>query len=381
MKIFFRKKSLLGFIIIISFLLCPKSYAQDNKEIIENEFYQGKVISILASEKKGYEDSQEIQQKVQVQIKVLNKNITASYRFNAENNSQELKPGDLVVVNKTNITGKSEYYIYENFRLKTIFLIFLFFLGLVILFSGKRGFFAVFGLLISIFIIYQFIVPSLFEGKNPFLVGLIGAFSISVLSIYTSHGLNKRTSVALLSTLITLTISIFVSAIFVSISNLFGLGSEEAFFLQNSPIAHLDLRGLLLCGIIIGTLGVLDDVTTAQVAAVDEIRKANLKLKMKELYTRGLSVGREHILSMVNTLVLAYSGTALPLFMLFLVYQDRPFWVILNSEFISEEIIRTISGSIALVLAVPISTFLAAYILPKTKIDKIENREHIHFHG
>jgi len=153
--------------------------------------------------------------------------------------------------------------------------------------------------------------------------------------------------------------------IFVEGSQLLGLGSEEAMFLQLDPSLTLNLQGLLLSGIIIGTLGVLDDVTASQAAVVDEISKANESLGFKELYKRGLSVGHEHIAALVNTLFLAYAGAALPLFLLFYINKTQPLWVILNGELIAEEIVRTMVGSSALVLAVPITTALAAYFIPK----------------
>ena len=136
----------------------------------------------------------------------------------------------------------------------------------------------------------------------------------------------------------------------------------------------------MLGGIIIGALGVLDDVTTGQTAAVDEIHKANPALGFKELYFRGLSVGHEHIASLVNTLALAYAGASLPLFLIFKVSNDIPFWVNLNSESIIEEVVRTFIGSSALILAVPISTFFAAYFLGKDKSTKPATSSHNHHH-
>jgi len=174
----------------------------------------------------------------------------------------------------------------------------------------------------------------------------------------------------LLSTIITLGISVGISQIFIKASHLFGRGSEEAYFLQFGQFGSIDLRGLLLAGIIIGTLGLLDDITTAQTAVVGELRLANKQLSNKEIYSRALVVGKEHISSLVNTLVLAYAGTSLPLFILFTVSDNVPLWAKLNSELISEEIIRTLIGSMALILAVPISTFLATYLLKKEKLEK-----------
>jgi len=149
------------------------------------------------------------------------------------------------------------------------------------------------------------------------------------------------------------------------LARLFGMGTEEAFYVQMGLLENIDLKGLLLGGIIIGALGVLDDVTTGQAAAVDEIHKANPTLPFIELYRRGLSVGREHITSLVNTLALAYIGAGLPLLLLFTTNTVQPLWVAMNAESIVEEIIRTLVGSTTLIFAVPITTALMAHILKR----------------
>jgi uncharacterized membrane protein len=180
-------------------------------------------------------------------------------------------------------------------------------------------------------------------------------------------------------TLITLGISVFVAVKIVSWTHLFGTGSEDALLLQ-SLSGNVNLRGLLLGGMILGLLGVLDDVTTGQAAIVEELRDANPALSVKELYRRGLSVGREHITSLINTLFLAYTGATLPLFLLFTLNQGQPFWMIVNSEQISDEIVRTVVGSSCLILAVPITTLLAAYFFGKMKWGKHSGRHHPHLH-
>ncbi len=254
------------------------------------------------------------------------------------------------------------YSIDDKYRLPTIGWILALFLGLVIFFGRWRGIGSIVGLVASVLILMYYVVPQLLAGANPISTTLIGALLIAGSSILLAHGFNKRTYIALAATLITLFISVFLADLFVHAAQLFGMGSEESFYLQFSGTGSFDLQGLLLGGIIIGMLGILDDVTTAQSATVDEIRNANESFSPKELYKRGLSVGKEHIASLVNTLVLAYVGTSLPLFLLFTINQNQqPAWVLLNSEFIAEEIIRALAGSVALVLAVPISTWLAAH--------------------
>jgi uncharacterized membrane protein len=195
--------------------------------------------------------------------------------------------------------------------------------------------------------------------------------------MFLAHGFNKQTTLAFGSTLITLIGAAILSVIFVSLTRLTGAGTEEAFYLQFGSLEKLNLQGLLLGGIMIGVLGVLDDITTGQTAAVYEIHKADPKLKLADLYKRGINVGKEHIASLVNTLVLAYAGASLPLFLIFNLNDSIPLWVNLNSEFIIEEIIRTLVGSTALVLAVPISTFIAARSLTQPPKHSVTPKRHV----
>jgi uncharacterized membrane protein len=154
----------------------------------------------------------------------------------------------------------------------------------------------------------------------------------------------------------------------VKAAQLVGLGSEEAYFLQFTDTARINLQGLLLGGILLGALGVLDDITVSQVSIVYELFDAKKNISWLELYERGLAVGKDHVASLVNTLVLAYAGANLPLFLLLVLNTQTPTWVSLNSDILVEEIIRTIAGSIGLVLAVPLSTFLAAQIVTRRKV-------------
>ncbi|MBI4049651.1 MAG: YibE/F family protein [Candidatus Doudnabacteria bacterium] len=277
------------------------------------------------------------------------------------NGGRGLSKGEKVVVFKVSSEALTEYYIADTYRLPSIIWIVLFFFLVAIAFARWKGVSSILGLGVTVIVIAKFAVPQIINGKNPVLISLISALIIALISIYLSHGFSKRTSIALVSTLITLGLASILSFIFVSFGKLFGLGSEQAFYLQTGPLQNLNLQGLLLGGIILGALGVLDDITTSQSAAVEEIQRANQSLPFKELYRRGTSVGREHIASLVNTLFLAYAGASLPLFLFFQASNPQPFWVTLNAEFISEEIIRTLVGSIALILAVPITTLLASY--------------------
>ena len=238
---------------------------------------------------------------------------------------------------------------------------------LAVIAAGRRGITSIIGLFFSVLIISNFLIPRILAGDNPTLISYIATLLIAVVSLYLAHGFNKNTSLSLISTLITLFISIILSNIAVRMTGLTGAGSEESMFLQLNQNINISLKGLLLGGIILGVLGVLDDITTAQTSVVHEIKNANPRLPLGEIYSRAANVGKEHITSLINTLFLAYAGVSLPLFLLFKINNFQPAWVIFNSEFIVEEVVRTVVGSMSLILAVPLSTFIAAYYYNKQR--------------
>src|SRR3989344_2689761 len=279
--------------------------------------------------------------------------------------SQRVHEGESVVLSKISTEEGDQYVIADKFRVPSVILIFALFFVLTIIFAGLKGLSSMLGLMFTIYVLIDFVVPRIVNGQDPLLISLIGSAIIAFVSIYMAHGFNKRTTVALAGTMVTIMIAMVLALFFVSVAQLSGTGSEEALLLNVSSTMQINLRGLLLGGMIFGVLGVLDDVTTAQAAAVDEIKKANPKLGFEELYQGGISVGKEHIVSLVNTLVLAYIGSSFPLLLLFSLNQGVPLWITLNSEFIMEEVIRTLVGSTALIFAVPITTVMAAFLFAR----------------
>lgn len=262
--------------------------------------------------------------------------------------------------------GRVQYFTAETYRLPSLLWLVFGFVILAFLLGGWTSIRSLGGLVFSVAVLAAFVVPRIAAGANPVLVSLFGACIIACVSLTMAHGWSRRTQVALLSTLVTLAAAAILAWIAVSVGRLFGMGTEESVLLQLGPLPSANLRGVLLGGIIIGCLGVLDDVTTAQCAAVDEIRKADPRMHPQRLWDAGMSVGREHIASLINTLALAYVGAALPLFLLFQLNGTTPWWVTLNSEFLAEEIVRTLVGSSALLIAVPVSTLFAVLLLHGT---------------
>ncbi|MEX0649457.1 MAG: YibE/F family protein [Candidatus Andersenbacteria bacterium] len=336
-------------------------------QLLVEEFYRGEITEVVTErqEEFGLNGTQPYFQEVKVRLMTGPRaGEEAVIEYGALRENQKLKVGEQVIlVQPAPLPGtEAKLYVFEKYRLNLVFILLALFVGLAVIFARWRGVTSLVGLGVSISVLTFYVVPNIVSGENPLVVSLLGSFVIAVVSIYLAHGFSRRTSVAVVSTLITIGIAIVLAMGAVAFLDLSGAGSEEAYFLQTSPIENLNLKGLLLGAIIIGALGVLDDITTAQAAAVDEIRKANPKLSRSELFIRGMSVGREHITSLINTLALAYVGTSLPALLLFTVYQ-RPIWVVANSEGIVEEVVRTLVGSSALMAAVPITTLLAAYLL------------------
>lgn len=286
----------------------------------------------------------------------------------------------MIVEKQTKSNGETQYLMREPYRLPGILWIGAFFLLLVVLFGRFTGLMSMVGLALSAAVLLLFAVPKIAAGHDPLLICFLSAVGIACTSLYLAHGFRFRTTIALVSTLITLVISVIIAIVFVNVVHIFGMGTEEAMYLQMGLLDNVNLKGLLLGGMIIGALGVLDDVTTAQTAAIAEIAHANPKLSFTELYKRGSNVGREHIASLINTLALAYAGASFPLLLLFHANSTWPFWVTLNSEFLAEEIVRTLVGSATLLFAVPISTWIAAWAFQGGRNTDARKSMHGHSH-
>ncbi|MFJ2371382.1 YibE/F family protein [Streptomyces sp. NPDC087769] len=234
--------------------------------------------------------------------------------------------------------------------------------ALVVVAVGRmRGVMALVALAVSFAVLTLFILPAILQGSNPLLVAVVGASAIMLIALYMCHGLTARTSVAVIGTLISLLLIGLLGSLFIGWASLTG-NTDDSTGLIHGLYPHIDMSGLLLAGVIIGSLGVLDDVTVTQTSAVWELHQANPTLGVRELYRAGIRIGRDHIASVVNTLVLAYAGAALPLLLLFSIAQSSV-GTVANSELVAEEIVRTLVGSIGLVASVPVTTVLAALVV------------------
>jgi uncharacterized membrane protein len=270
-----------------------------------------------------------------------------------------LATGDAVVLAvSTNSAGHSVYAVVDHQRGKQLMFMLAVCAAVILAFGRWRGLTAIVALGVSFLALLFFVLPAILNGEPPLLVAIVGAIAVMFGVLYLTHGVNVHTSVAILGTLLSLILTGLLGYAFTVLTKLTGFGSEESVYLTIS-LGRVDVRGLLLAGIIIGALGVLDDVTITQSSTVEEL--AVTARSRLELYRSATRVGRNHIASAVNTIVMAYAGASLPLLLL-IVAGGRSTGPVVTSEIIAQEIVRSAVGTIGLVASVPITTGLAALV-------------------
>jgi uncharacterized membrane protein len=226
-----------------------------------------------------------------------------------------------------------------------------------------RGVRAILGLVLSGLVVGGFIMPQILAHRDPVLITMIGTSLLLAVTLYLIQGWNVIGHTALFSMLASLAVTAALAVLATRVTYLTGFGSEETLFLQALGVG-VQMRGLLLAGMILGAAGVLDDVIIAQAVTVFELRDADRTRAPLELFRSGMRIGVTHLASMINTLALAYASTALPLLILFYLFPE-PVHLTINRELLAEEIVRTLVGSMGLMLAVPLTTALAAWVAPQ----------------
>ena len=334
----------------------------------QEETLEGKIIKITGQRRitPSNNSKEQLYQQLEIQItkgsqkgKIVNLESGDAYQGS---NTLYKAGNEVVIAYAEDSTGGETYLITDYVRRTPLLVLFLIFVVVTVIIGKWKGISSILGMGISFLVILKFILPSIYSGSDPVTIAILGSLAIIPVTFFLSHGFNRKTLVAIVGTLISLVATGILATLFVEATKLTGFASEEAGFLNVFKEGTINIKGLLLAGIIIGVLGVLDDITISQSAIVQELKIANPQLNSKELYKKAMSVGKDHIASMVNTLILVYTGAALPLLLLF-VDNPRPFSELINYEIIADEIVRTLVGSIGLVLAVPITTFIASYAI------------------
>jgi uncharacterized membrane protein len=272
-----------------------------------------------------------------------------------------VRVGDRLVLSREGkADGGPNYQFYDFSRGMPIVVLAIAFAIVVGLVARWRGLRALLGLGCAFAVLLWFVLPALLADESPTLVSLVGSAAIMFVVLYLAHGFSARTTTALLGTLFGLALIAVLGSVAVSAARLAGLTSEQTTFLSTYD-PTLKFSGLVLAGVVVAGLGVLNDVTITQASAVWELDEASPDMTWRQLFDRGMAIGRDHIASTVYTIVFAYAGASLPSLLLFELY-PRPFWTVLTGSVVAEEVIRILVGGIALVLAVPVTTAIGALV-------------------
>ena len=281
--------------------------------------------------------------------------------------TDNVSPGDAILITKnpTANTQNQTFSYIDRWRLPALGVLLALFVLFVTLVGGRRGVASIIGLLVSVLIVGWFMIPNIVQGGNVIITTIISAYVIAIVSILIAHGWRKRTFISIACICAILTGIMLIAGLTTWLTALSGIADELAFYLAKDN-QWLDMRGLIISGIIIASLGVLDDVVTTQVATVEELHKSNPALSRRELFRAASSVGSEHITSLVNTLALAYVGASLPFIIMLTMRQINSPLITVNGEYIATEVVRTLVASIGLVVAVPVSTGVATWVYTRS---------------
>lgn len=294
---------------------------------------------------------------------VINPDVAKSHGVKAGDNIRYL---NLSKVQGSEAQGTPAYVFVDFVRTLPIIFLAVLYAVVVIAVARWRGLRALIGLVGAYGVLVSFMLPGLVEGKPPLLLALVGSTVIMIGVLYFAHGFSARTSTALLGTMFGLAITALLAAWATDAANLAGVGSHDSAALANVS-DNISISGIILCGLIISGLGVLNDVTITQSSAVWELWELAPETTARQLFTSAMRIGRDHIASTVYTIAFAYAGAALPVLILVMLY-ERPLGDALTSAELSEEVIRTLVGSVGLVLAIPVTTLIAVLVVKATGI-------------
>lgn len=302
-----------------------------------------------------------------------------------DNDYLNLDKGEVFYLRHTSgqFDGTNYYAVDEPYRLPQIFILIGIFIIAVFVFGGIQGVRGIVSLAGSFLLILYVLLPGILHGYSPLLVTIGVSSLIIIVGSYITHGFNKTTSSAVLGMIITVTFTGLLAFWSVYFARLSGFGSEEVVYLNLNARGSIDVIGLLLGGIMIGLLGVLYDIAIGQAISVEELLRIAPHVPKKTIYQRSIRIGREHIGALVNTLAIAYVGASLPLLLLFSQSSSESIWITMNREIFSTEIVRTMIGSIGLILAVPITTMVSVWLLTRkskqaANVDEVIIEKEVH---
>jgi uncharacterized membrane protein len=349
-----------GFFLIPLFSFAQTNDIEDNIQVTA----KAEVVEVVSQEERVIPGTETIGRYQTIRFRIL-EGVEKGKEITIENDYLNLKKGEVFYVTHTkNSVDDTDYYmVAEPYRLPVLIILAIVFVACIFIFGGIQGVRGLIALLLSMFFIIYMLLPGILAGYSPLLVSVLAASIIIILGSYITHGVNKTTSSAVIGMIGTVIVTGVLSLIVVHSARLSGFTSEESVYLNFSTRGSIDFVGLLLGGIIIGLLGILYDVAIGQAIAVEELFAAGKHLPRQTVYVRAIRMGREHIGALVNTLAIAYVGAGLPLLLLLISSGGEPLLVTINREGFATEIVRIMVGGIGIMLAVPITTAIAVFML------------------
>jgi len=362
----FLKAIIKSSLIFLLFLLLPFSYVLAQEDIEKSEVFKGKILESKEVACNGISEEEEYQC-IMYTVRILDEKYGDVETMPTWINNREdiFKVGSKVYVSSMeDLDGQMVWSVESYSRENSLLLLFLLFVVLIIVIAGKRGFWATVGLIMSFFILYFFAIPKLNQGQSIFLVGSTTLLLLLFASTFLTYGFNIKSVISFVSTFMGILIIAGLGALLISKLNISGSGEEASAMLFDTTNGGIKLSTVFLLSIVIGALGVLDDVTVGQTSSMIEIYGADRKLTRMELFKKGMNIGKDHISSMVNTLFIAYAGSSFSLVML-LSANSPDLRILLNTGFVIEEIVRTLVASIGLILVVPLASFISSIVIVK----------------
>ncbi|CCQ97523.1 YibE/F family protein [[Clostridium] ultunense Esp] len=364
-------------IVLLLVVLIPSNVHGEYMEPVDT--YMERAIVLEVEEGEVIEEVEGILTQVQyVKLEI----ISGKYKgkiFETENHLSDniaydivVKKGDKVVV------GIEEYdddlvevYVSDYARQNYIFYLLGLFVLLIIVIGREKGIKAVITLAITIFMIMKVLLPLMLKGINPIPISVLVSIGVTIITIFLIGGINSKSISAIVGTSSGVIISGLIAYFVGSQVRLTGLSAEEATMLMYIPQGvDFDFRGLLFSGIILGALGAIMDVGMSIASSIEEIHNANENLTKRELFNSGMNVGKDIMGTMTNTLILAYTGSSIPLLLLFMAYETSMIKII-NLDIIATEIVRSLSGSIGLVLTIPLTALISTVLIKRDKVEKM----------
>lgn len=375
-------KAVFPLLLICSVFLPVATYAQEATEtdnvfptVEQQQLLKARVLEASPSTERVVEGTSITTQTQTLTIEVL-EGVDEGRTVTFENDFTQLEKGDVFYVR--HIVGGFDletWAVSDPYRLDILLWIGIAFLVLVFFFGGLQGIRGIASLAGSLVLIFYLLLPSIHNGISPILVSLGVASLIILVGSYITHGFNRTTTAAMLGMVATIVITGIATYFAIDLAQLSGFTSDENVYLNFNTEGRIDMVGLLFGGIMIGLLGVLYDSAIGQAVAVEELFRASTDYTRKQVYLRGLRIGREHIGALVNTLAIAYVGASLPLLLLLKQSTASPFYL-LNSEIFATEIIRILMSSIGIILAVPVTTLIATYMLKGAQSSGLHSHTH-----